>query len=434
MKRNRPFAALLVLIALLAAITACTRRWAEVEDLNATPVVRVEPTRTPDLALKENGTTIQLPLIVRNDGSQPLATPQVSETQVPSPEPSATTEVSMAEDHTPEPTPSPTPCTPPAGWVVYTVQPGDTLFRLALNYGMTATDLQNANCLPSADQIQAGQQIYVPEPPPTSIPSATSSPSPTSGVTPSPTHTPSITPSPTPTESEEISGVKGEIYFDLGGGNVVPVCGDPAPGITPQITISDRVDDAYQMCVFGFSIGEQITVELYAPDGNLVASKDHQVQADVVKIPLWMPVGTPIGNWSAIAESASNMVETSIVITPFEGPAINTAPMGEINPFENHKCEHYSPGENLMIRGTNFGASQNLPIGLYLWTPDAPLDEKGYILPLVDVELAVINQGDFSTQVTSPDPSGIYWVVPVLDPDEEIYERIDIKNDCFQVP
>lgn len=67
----------------------------------------------------------------------------------------------------PSPTPSPTrmatavPCGPPAGWVTYVVRPGETLFRIALRYGLGTNVLQRANCL-GTTSIYAGQVLYVP--------------------------------------------------------------------------------------------------------------------------------------------------------------------------------------------------------------------------------------------------------------------------------
>ncbi|GAB4467491.1 MAG: hypothetical protein Kow00124_00450 [Anaerolineae bacterium] len=45
---------------------------------------------------------------------------------------------------------------------VYIVQPGDTLYRIGLRYGVTVTALLAANNLISADRIEVGQQIIVP--------------------------------------------------------------------------------------------------------------------------------------------------------------------------------------------------------------------------------------------------------------------------------
>ena len=108
-------------------------------------------------------------------------------------------------------------CGPPPGWVFYTVQPGENLFRIGLAFGVSVTTLQQANCLGNNTAIRAGQRLYVPNVPTitpalaSQTPTFTASPSttpyaatvtPTFTFTPSPTSTnlvPTLTPSPTPT-------------------------------------------------------------------------------------------------------------------------------------------------------------------------------------------------------------------------------------------
>lgn len=73
-----------------------------------------------------------------------------------------------------QPTPTATfpPCgTPPAGWQTYLVQPGDTLVRIAEQAGIDVTMLVRANCLTSAD-LAIGQRLYVPAPKPCDPPPA----------------------------------------------------------------------------------------------------------------------------------------------------------------------------------------------------------------------------------------------------------------------
>ena len=99
---------------------------------------------------------------------------------------------------TPPPTP---PCGPPAGWVVYIVQIGDTLYSLAQRTGSTVAALRQANCLPD-DTIRIGQRLYVPRLPtpilsPTPTVTRTPSPTPTASVTPTPTNGITLTPTPT---------------------------------------------------------------------------------------------------------------------------------------------------------------------------------------------------------------------------------------------
>jgi LysM repeat protein len=64
--------------------------------------------------------------------------------------------------YVPREMPSPTvACSKASDWVRYTIQPGDTLFSIAVRYGVTLSYLKKANCL-SADLIYAGEVLLVP--------------------------------------------------------------------------------------------------------------------------------------------------------------------------------------------------------------------------------------------------------------------------------
>jgi len=107
----------------------------------------------------------------------------------------------------PAPTQTPVPCGPPAGWIIYRVQAGDNLYRIGLNYGVTVSQLKQANCLGASNIIHIGQPLYVPNVPtrtpavtatltemPTATPTATQPP-----TIPVPTATPTLTPPATST-------------------------------------------------------------------------------------------------------------------------------------------------------------------------------------------------------------------------------------------
>ena len=59
-------------------------------------------------------------------------------------------------------TPSAGGCLVPPGWITYTVQPGDNLFRLSQRFNLSLDDLVEANCIEDRNTITAGQLLYVP--------------------------------------------------------------------------------------------------------------------------------------------------------------------------------------------------------------------------------------------------------------------------------
>lgn len=58
--------------------------------------------------------------------------------------------------------PTTVPCSPPADWVQYTVQHGDTLETLSLMYGISIDQIRFANCLDKASKLESGQTIFLP--------------------------------------------------------------------------------------------------------------------------------------------------------------------------------------------------------------------------------------------------------------------------------
>ena len=59
----------------------------------------------------------------------------------------------------------PSTCSPRTDWpYTYTVQPGDTLFRIAQNAGISLNEIQVANCITDPGAIAVGQVLRVPRP------------------------------------------------------------------------------------------------------------------------------------------------------------------------------------------------------------------------------------------------------------------------------
>ena len=124
---------------------------------------------TPDLLTKEN--CLPSSLILPGDI---LYVPEISYPTTPAPQ-----------------------CSPPPGWILYTVQDNDNLYRLSIAFSTTVWELQSANCLGNSTYIQTHQRIFVPNVPTlTTLPTETETLTPT--FTPTPTFTDTQTPSPIP--------------------------------------------------------------------------------------------------------------------------------------------------------------------------------------------------------------------------------------------
>ncbi len=65
----------------------------------------------------------------------------------------------------PTPTPIPTPAPSPTP-IIYRVQPGDTLYGIALKYGVSVSALQEVNGITDPTLLQVGQELVIPAPGP----------------------------------------------------------------------------------------------------------------------------------------------------------------------------------------------------------------------------------------------------------------------------
>ncbi len=154
--------------------------------------------------------SITAEMIYQKNCLQSSSLPSGTILYLPAPTPTATlTPVVLTPTITPTPTTTPTPylqetpCGPPAGWVLYVVRSGDTLYRLSVMLGVSQNSLMEANCL-NNPYLYAGQRLYVPF-----IPAAPATPIPTSTRTPTdapvvPSNTPiTVTPDLTATAQAE---------------------------------------------------------------------------------------------------------------------------------------------------------------------------------------------------------------------------------------
>lgn len=89
--------------------------------------------------------------------SGPTPTPEVLGVTLPPPSP--TPKVVAAQTRTPAPTMTPAPTPTP---VVYIVKSGDTLLSIAIEFGTTVADIQQANGIIDPGALQIGQELVIP--------------------------------------------------------------------------------------------------------------------------------------------------------------------------------------------------------------------------------------------------------------------------------
>jgi len=149
------------------------------------------PTSTPRPLPTGTSTLIPTARPTRTGSASATASPTVGPTQtvptstylyptVASPRPTSTSALA---------------CGPYAGWVKgYVVQPGDTLFRIAMMHGIKVDALQRANCRTST-VIYAGERLWVPFVlrPPTQLTIIPTFDTPTEPATPTASPTPTST-------------------------------------------------------------------------------------------------------------------------------------------------------------------------------------------------------------------------------------------------
>lgn len=320
-------------------------------------VVALEPTSslTPTNTLTPSLLIINLPVIFFGQLSPSLTvttTPTLTQTNSP-PTPST-------------PSATPTPCTFPKGWVIYTIQVNDTLFDLARETNTTVAEIQNANCRNSNNTlILVGAQLYLPMLPPINTP-LSSSPTATFTTGTPTTLTPSPTITNTPTSSPTSTPTHIPIVLAPGGGN--------DPGFTPCETSRgfpwiDTENDTFEIgqrqyffaCEFPESV---VQANVTLSDGSvqnvpILASMPNPVlqqgTADVVVI--WSALPTqPIGTYTmTLLDSGGNQNNVPFqffIELPTEEYILAVPAVG-------------SPGFTLDIYYVNFDLNTSLGIELF---------------------------------------------------------------------
>ncbi|MFN8458359.1 MAG: LysM peptidoglycan-binding domain-containing protein [Anaerolineae bacterium] len=245
----------------------------------AASVTPLPPTPAPTTALPPTNTSVPVP---------PTPTPFVATATpmvivvTPTSLPVTPTTAGAAPGNTPG------VCQPPATWVAYTVQAGDTLNTLAARTGASVFDLQQVNCLQNFT-LQSGQVVYLPINPPTPTATGTATP-----VTPSPTPsaTPTQTSTPRPPEIFEIAISLARDKITIKGRNFEP---NPSQGFRVELTGLTGTLPPLVLGDLRSSTGFEVIIPSTVPAGDYdlrVINPDNQFVQRRITLPVLPPTPT----------------------------------------------------------------------------------------------------------------------------------------------
>ena len=277
-----------------------------------------------------------------------------------------------------------------------------------------------------------------------------------------PTDTPTLTDEPTE-ESDGLAVLKEEVYFVMGGMGADPLC-LPAPKVSPPAIVGEVGAEVHALCLFGVPRNEKIEVRLYAPGGAHVGSGSFLIKggthsltvktfpptavravtlwdADsrlvVLEIYPWWPVGLPRGEWYATAKSPTLRAQGLFAVKPYAGHAISTMPDTAINPLESHRCDSYSAGEEVVIRGAGLKPNEDTPLGVYYYTKEVRDGERVGSL-VRGIMVRTDSRGSFRTsiRVEPHDRAGTYYVIATTYWGDKVsYPPAGYHQDaCYRVP
>lgn len=185
-----------------------------------------------------------------------------------------------------------------------------------------------------------------------------------------------VIPSPTEHSPDEeiLDDLALELFVSFGGAG--GYCGE-APAMPEGLpAATGRVFQSHSgwVCLWGFSPGDSVNVELHDPSGQLISSREFAVGDDqeggaFIEILLSF-AGRPAGSWTILANSAGASLEAPFHVAGPDLPVISVVPAGSDLFAGNGPMEWpqvpYAAGEQLAIFGAGFPPGQSLPLGIYL--------------------------------------------------------------------
>ncbi len=207
------------------------------------------------------------------------------------------------------------------------------------------------------------------------------------------------------------------------------------------------------MCLYGFPTNDNLLLDLFDPDDQLVSSGNFRFafkqgilqvfylgnsgdvnvvgsafeedDVSIIHIGMWWPSSLSGGGWRIVAQSGNMTLESIMEISQVTG-IFTMKPDTLIDPFEWHHCDTYLPDRYMVIIGSGYTGNKDLPIGIYF-------ESRFDLYTLIDsLMVTADNRGNFTgqVQIKSSYPSGNYKVVPVTN---LTYITSATKYGCFKV-
>lgn len=163
MSKRRTLPLIIGLAAVLLLVVGCTIRSAP--DVTPTPSDQDQVQQGMEtVAAQAAGTATAEAAADTPEPTEPAPTTPPEPTEAPTEETTEEPTEEPTEAATPAPTPQPTEQEPtqPSTARVHVVQPGENLYRIALQYGMSYPDLAAYNNIVNPHTIRVGQEIRIP--------------------------------------------------------------------------------------------------------------------------------------------------------------------------------------------------------------------------------------------------------------------------------
>lgn len=242
-------------------------------------------------------------------------------------------------------------------------------------------------------------------------------------LTPSPTPTSTPTPTPIPTSPSSQVFNLDEIYFLAIGGNGL-YCDNwqrvrrnlPANTRRPYVKADQFEDSLRVLCAYGFPSNQDITFDVYAPDGKRVArytdpATRRNNSNDAREEVFYMSYGLPAGTWTVVARGGSNRVRTTFTHPPRGSAGIDVTHV--LNSQVSHPSDPrwlmpHKRGDRVAVYGAGFRS--NSTITVVVARPRS--NDQFRFRPVIGWNVQTDSRGQFHLQfpIDRSFSDGIYWV------------------------